>query len=130
MPQRAEEEKPVMTWYAASIIMYTGFKGGKQDKFPIWENIVLIQAESADQALEKATKRGLEDEGDSNGTYFYEDRPATLVFAGIRKLIETQDSAKQPSDRTEVSYSQMQVDDEESLSKLVNGEPVAVWYEE
>ena len=119
-----------MTWYAASIIMYTGFKDGKQDKYPIWENIVLIQAEATDQALKKATKRGLEDEGDSNGTYLYEDRPAMLIFAGIRKLIETQNSGTQPSDGTEVTYSQMEVYDYESLSKLVNGEPITILYEE
>jgi len=30
-----------MSWYAASVIMYTKFKDGKQEKYPIWENVIL-----------------------------------------------------------------------------------------
>ena len=117
-------------WYAASVIMYTKFKDGLQNKYPIWENVILIEAESSDEALKKATKRAQEDEGDSGGTYFYEDRAATWVFGGVRKLTECKDSASKPGDGTEVTYSEMEVDTEQSLSKLINGEPVIVRYEE
>jgi hypothetical protein len=118
----------MMGWYAASIVMCTRFKDGRQDKFPVWENVILIQADSDDEALEKANKRGMDDEGDSSGTYYYEDRPATLVFSGIRKIIKTQDSETRPGDGTEITYSQMEVDSEGALSRLVKGEPVTLSY--
>ena len=54
----------MMGWYAASIIMYTEFKDGVQDKYPVWENIILIEGQSETEAKEKAEKRGREDEGD------------------------------------------------------------------
>lgn len=119
-----------MPWYAASVVMYTKFKDGVQDKYPIWENVLLIEAASPDEALERAAKRGKQDEGDSSGTYFYENRPATWVLAGIRKVIECADADERPGNGTEITYSQMEVDTEEALSKLANGEPVTVRYEE
>lgn len=51
-------------WYAASIIMLVKFKDGNQDKYPVWENVVLIKASSGDEALELAEKRGREEEGE------------------------------------------------------------------
>jgi hypothetical protein len=130
MPEYRKKEKPIMTWYAASVIMYTKFKEGEQEKFPLYENVLLIQADSDNEAIEKARRRGLEDEGDSNGTYSYEGRPATLAFAGIRKVIKTQGSEGRPTDGTEITYSEMEVDTKETLLRLVNGEPVVVRYEE
>jgi hypothetical protein len=130
MPEHSEEEEQIMTWYAASIVMYTKFKEGGQDKYPIWENVILISAESGEEALEKAKKRGQADEGDSDGTYFCEDRAATMVFGGVRKIIEAQDSQNRPDDGTEITYSQMMVDNEEALRKLVSGESVTILYEE
>jgi hypothetical protein len=130
MPEHTKEEEQIMKWYAASVVMYTKFKEGVQDKYPIWENVILIKAESDEEALEKAKKRGRADEGDSDGTYFYEDRAATMVFGGVRKVIKTQDSQNRPGDGTEITYSQMMVDNEEALRKLVGGEPITVLYEE
>jgi hypothetical protein len=118
-----------MTWYAASVIMYTRFKEGEQEKYPLYENVFLIQAETDNGAIEKARRRGMEDEGDSNGTYSYEGRPATLVFAGVRKVIKTQGADERPADGTEITYSEMEVDTQEALLKLANGEPVVVRYE-
>jgi hypothetical protein len=119
-----------MTWYAASVIMYIKFKKEEQEKYPLYENVFLIQAESDNEAIEKARKRGMEDEGDSNGTYSYEGRAATLVFAGVRKIIKTQGAEERPTDGTEITYSEMEVDTQETLFKLANGEPVVVRYEE
>lgn len=119
-----------MSWYAAHNIMYVMFKDGCQDKYPVWENIILIEAESEEQALKKATKIGQEAEGDSLGTFYWENRPATWVFAGVRKLIKCQSRNEKPSDGTEITYSEMLLDCEESLSKLVSGETVTIIYEE
>lgn len=48
-----------MTWYAAHIILLTKFLDGVQDSYPIWENIVLINAETSDDAHAIADKKGL-----------------------------------------------------------------------
>ena len=117
-------------WYAAHIIMLVQFKDLVQDTFPLWENIVLIEAESSEEADDKARRLGKDAEGDSAGTFCWDDRPATWVFAGIRKLIECQDSEIAPRDGVEISYSQLVVQDKASVNKLVQGVPVTVLYEE
>lgn len=119
-----------MSWYAAHVVMYVKFKTGPQDKYPIWENIVLVEAESDDMAVEKATKFGREGEGDSSGTFCWGDVPAELVFAGVRKVIRCQEPENRPDDGVEVSYSQMVVESEQSLRDLARGLPVNVLYEE
>lgn len=110
--------------------MYVRFKDGNQDKFPVWENIVLIDAKTDKEAHGKAKLIALDSEGDSSGSFTWEDRPATWVYGGIRKLILTENPDKKPSHGAEVTYSQFEVDSEDSLSKLIDGEVVEVLYEE
>jgi hypothetical protein len=110
--------------------MVTRFKDGKQDKFPIWENVLLVTAESPDEAEQKAIRRAREDEGDSSGSYTYDGRPATWVVAGIRKLIECQNAETPPADGTEVTYSVFEADSEETVEKLTSGDVVTIRYEE
>jgi hypothetical protein len=120
-------------WYAAHVIMTVKFKEAVQDRYPLWENVYLVEASSADEALAKAAALGQEQEGDTSGTFCWEGTPATWVFAGVRKLIECRTSGDiedKPTGGTEITYSQMIVDSEESLAKLVNGEPVTVLYQE
>lgn len=121
-----------MKWYAASAIMYNKFKDGNQDFFPIWENVILISANSFDEALKKAEKRALQDEGDSHGTLEYNGRQAYMTFAGIRKVIECEcnDSEEGPIDGTEITYSHLIVRDAKDFDKLINGDSVIVQYEE
>ncbi len=119
-----------MTWYAASIIMFVKFKDGIQNKFPIWENVILIEASSSDEAFRKAEKRALDGEGDSDGTFRWEDRDAEWVFAGIRKLLECIDVENKPADGNEITFSHFEVESKEVLSQLVNGETVMIKYEE
>lgn len=117
-----------MSWYAAHTIMYVKFKDGRQTSFPFWENIILIEADSDDAAMENAIARAKEDAGDSEGTFTWEDRPTTWCFAGVRKLVECEDSDNKPGNGTEITYLEMEVDGEESLARLVNGETVEVRY--
>ena len=63
-------------WFAASIIMFVEFKDGQQNTFPVWEDIVLIFASSSDEAMQKAKALGISREGDSQGTFTWESRPA------------------------------------------------------
>lgn len=119
-----------MTWYIAHIIMFVRFKDGNQGKYPVWENLILIEASSGEEAWEKAELRAKEDEGDSQGSFTWDGRPATWVFAGIRKLITCGHRGERPTSGTEVSYSEFEVATEEVLQKLVRGETVELTYVE
>lgn len=118
-----------MAWYAAHAIMYIKFKDGVQDKYPFWENIILIEAETDEAAFARAEVRARADEGDSQGSLTHEGRPATWVFAGIRRLVSCVDALERPADGTEITYLEMEVESEECFTKLLNGEPVKVLYE-
>ncbi len=118
-----------MRWYAASLIIYIEFKSGKQEVFPLWENVVLISASSEDKALRKATALGSMQAGDDAGTFTFGGRPARRVFAGVRKLIQCEDPEIQPSDGIEVTYSEMSVRSIKNLKELANGKPVRILYE-
>lgn len=119
-----------MTWYIAHIVMSVRFKDGKQDKYPVWENLVLFEATSEKEAWEKAELRARRYEGDTQGSFRWEERPATWVFAGIRKVIRCEIPEVQPTSGTEVSYSEFEVATEEALQKLVAGDPVEITYVE
>jgi hypothetical protein len=129
--QKSDEETNAM-WYAAHVIMYFKVKEGVQDQFLVWENIWLVEAKSSEEAWEKAVQLGRAEEGDDEGSLRWNDRPATCVFAGVRKVVECQSLSPEYElgDRTEITYSQLVVDSEEALAKLVNGDPVSVLYEE
>jgi hypothetical protein len=119
-----------VTWYVAHIIMSVRFKDGNQDKYPVWENLVLIEAASENEAEEKAKIRAQRYEGDTQGSFTWEERPATWVFAGIRKIIRCEIPGVQPTSGMEVSYSEFEVATEEALQKLVSGDSVEITYVE
>ena len=112
-------------WYAAHILMYVKRKKA-HGKIPVWENIVLIKADSEETAFTKAQERGKQDEGDDDGTFLWAGEPAEWVFAGIRKLTLCEDPEKRPTDGTEISYTEMEVESERALANLVAGKPAAV----
>ena len=119
-----------MPWFAAHVIMSVRFKDGNQDTYPVWENIILLEAPTDKEAWQKAEQRAIEDEGDSQGSFTWGGRPATWVFAGIRKLIMTDYLGARPESGTEVTYSEMELATAEDLRKLVDGESVEVTYVE
>jgi len=117
-----------MGWYAAHAIMLVKFKDERQDKFPFWENVILIEAQSHEEAFAKAEARAKQDEGDSRGTLSWEGRPACWSFAGIRKLMVVEGSDVQPNDGDEVTYMEMEIADGDQFAHFLNGEAVAVQY--
>jgi hypothetical protein len=122
-----------MTWFAASVIMVIRFQDGVQDKYPVWENVILIDASSVEEAYSKAEQYGREDESSPDESVTWEGRVAQLVFGGVRKLIEIRNASAlrdQPGDGAEITYSQFELDSDESLSKLIKGEEVSVLYRE
>ena len=117
-----------MTWYAAHLVLYVKYKEQAQDHYPMWENIVLIQADSENEAFAKAEERGRADEGDCDGSFGWDGKPATWVFAGVRQLILCEDEKERPGDGTEVTYTEMEVDSLEELKHFVDGETATVRY--
>ena len=115
-----------MSWYAAHIILYVEKKQQPQDHFPVWENIVLIEAGTADEAFDKAEVVGRGDEGDDDGSFRWEGEPARWVFAGVRKLTTCENEESRPGDGTELTYIQMEVASREALARLVESESVQV----
>jgi hypothetical protein len=115
-----------MAWYGAHIIMTVRFKDGKQDSFPAWENVHLIEAKDPKEAEAKAASIGRESEGDSSGTFHWSDRPARWEFAGIRRIIEIaneKSSAGGPTDGAEITYQTVEFETEESLLDYAAGRP-------
>lgn len=122
-----------MVWYTASIILSCRVKSGDQTVFPVYENYTLFEADSPSNAMKIAESYALEyasieDNLELNG------RPAYWKFEGIRKLIEVRDhladhlDVELPSSGTEVSYSYMELDSEEEISKLASGRRVRINY--
>lgn len=116
-----------MSWYAAHLVIFARLKGNApQQSYPVWENIVLIEADSEDEAIRKAELRGREEEGDDDGTFRWTDKPAEWVFAGLRKLTLCQDAQKRPKNGTELSYTELELGSEQAVYQLMEGEPVCV----
>jgi len=115
-----------MNWYAAHLIMYHKRKSGRQKRFLVWENIVLVHARSFEEAYEKAERRGREDEELDDGSTTIGGHPCSIVFAGVRKATLCQDPRARPKDGTEVSYNEIGVQSEAAIKKLVDGDCVMV----
>jgi len=119
-----------MTWYSAHIVMLVEFKEGPQQRYPVWENIVLVAANTEAEAFAKAEAHGRADEGDDDGSFRWGKIPARWVFAGVRKLTECVFASDCPNDGTEVSYSELELDSREAVEKMVAGKRVQVWYDD
>ncbi len=122
-----------MSWYTVSIIISCRLKGYDQGVFPVYENFTLFEADSSKQAYEKAKKYAeeyvaIDDNLRLNG------KPAYWKFEGIRKIIEIRDHLSDeldvdlPHNGVEVSYSYMEVNSEQELMKLANGDAVVIKY--
>jgi hypothetical protein len=111
-----------MPWIAAHAVLYVRYKDGPQTDYPVCENIYLIESSGPHDALELATHRARQEEGDSNGTFTWNDRPAEWVFAGIRKLIAV--TGVQSGD--EITYSEMVLKSLDDVRRFGNGQAVDV----
>lgn len=117
-----------MAWYAAHVIEYFKYREGKQDVFPVYENIYLIEAKNADIALEKAEKIIEECNKYDDKTLRLNDRPAKAISAGIRRLIDVSHSGEEGvlQNGDEVTYNEFNVFDEKDIQKMLDGEDVNI----
>jgi len=111
-----------MTWYAAHIVMSLRLKSGVQDSFPIWENIVLLEASSTKEAVRSAEAHGHSAAGDDQGTLTWDRKPAEWRFAGVRKILKCEEEDEQPSGGTEITFSEYILEDDESIGSFVSGD--------
>ena len=107
-----------MNWYAAHVLMLVRLKKKRQTHFPAWENIILIQADSEDEAFQKAGKRGRQDAGDDDSSFHWGKEPAEWVFAGVRKVTSCQDENKRPGDGTELTFLEMEFASQAAIQKI------------
>jgi len=119
-----------MPWYAAHAVLLVVFRDGHQDRFPVWENIYLMEAESVDAAFAAAesSARAFTDVRDDTMTW--EGRSAYWEFKGIRKLI-TCDVDKHGNlfSGAEATYCQMSFKDAGDLRKFLDDETVNITWE-
>src|SRR5262245_53680005 len=121
-----------MSWFAARAVMYLKLKEETQDDFLVWENVLLVEASSPSEAETKATALARDEEGDSQGTLTHGGKPATWVFAGLRKMISVSHRGAdgELTSGDEATYSEYRVADLLSVMKLAAGEAVDVRYVE
>lgn len=109
------------TWYAAHIVMVVHFTKAKQTTYPAWENIVLIAADSAEEAYRKADAYGAAEEGDDGGTFHWGNRLARWKYAGVRKLTECRFLEDEPCDLGEATYIDLEFPSEEAVRNYIAG---------
>lgn len=112
-----------MTWYAAHIVMQMVLNG--REDILAWENVVLLQAHTVEDAYTKADTIGRIGEGDSDGTMEWDGVPARMVYRGTRRLVSISnptDIENNPGDGCEVTYLQLELDNEDALKTFMSGD--------
>lgn len=123
-----------MSWFSATLINVVRLRSGKQDSYPIWEDVCLVEAADYDDAFRKADELGKSRESDDS-TLTLNNQPATIKFCGVRKVarvVNPIDASEEspPQHGSEVAFSKYSVSTNHDLEKLVRGEIVTVVYEE
>ncbi len=122
-----------MTWYVASIIMSIKTLEQPQSQIPVYENFVLIEAETSTEALEKAEVIG-RNEAFYNNDMTLDNKAAKMVYEGLRKLINISNPEPfdldhdRPVSGTELTYSQYILENNEQMKDLVDGGELTLRY--
>lgn len=114
-----------MDWYTAHAITYIQLTSQAQSKYHVYENILLIRAASPKEAMRKAAKISEQrcEESRSQGL-MSDNMPASMVFAGVRKVVLVEDSDRRPGDGTELTYNEMCLDSPDDVAALAKGRSV------
>lgn len=119
-----------MTWYAAHVVLMVKYRRGPQRKFPAWENIVLVRADSEAQAFAKAEALGQAATGDDDGSFLWRGKAATWEFAGVRKIVECCLMTERPGEGDELTYNELEFDSLTAVKQFARGLPAAARYDE
>jgi len=121
-----------MPWFAAHAIMYFRLKSGVQQRYHVWENVLLVEAADSRQAWDRGRELARRDEGDDDGSLCIDDEPCELILGGLRKVVEVSHAGLEdvPKHGDEISYSKFEVADGDALRRLIDGDEAAVVYVE
>jgi hypothetical protein len=73
-----------VSWYLSREIIYFEFADQTdQDEYQVWENLILINAQSPEEAYQKAIKHGF----DSEGEVTIDGRKGRSKFKGLKTLV-------------------------------------------
>jgi hypothetical protein len=119
-----------MPWFSAHIII--GFVRKSTEKIVVWENVVLIEAEDHENALEKASIIGKSEASLKDGMRI-DGELVERVFAGVRKIgtiynHEGPMNDVPPSDKCEITHSEYLVENKRELNMIGNGEEIKLIY--
>ena len=119
-----------MPWFAAHAIMYFQLKSGEQQRYRVWENVLLVEAADSRAAWDLGIALARRDEGDSEGSLRIDDQPCQLVFGGLRMVVQVSHCGVEniPTHGDEISYMEFEVADADALRRLIDGEDSAVVY--
>jgi hypothetical protein len=120
-------------WYSAHAIFY--FKCEHRDSILVHENVYLVRSSDEEDALAQAISIARQNEDlNEDGHLELNSKPAQYLFAGIRKVVAVElnpDTAKDEiASGLEVTYSELEVDTIEDVTRLADGEFVDVLYRE
>ncbi|MBX3167598.1 MAG: DUF4288 domain-containing protein [Candidatus Eremiobacteraeota bacterium] len=99
-----------------------------QEKFPLWENIHLIEAENSEEASAKSLALGKKHEDLEWGSSHCDDKPARMVFCGVRKLIEVMEDKLESG--IELTYVELEVSKREQIQDLLEQKAVTLIFDE
>lgn len=92
-------------WFWAWTILATVHKDRENDPTApceVWENLILLHACTASEALRKAEKIGRAESGDSRGSLRLDGKPAICKFMGVASLGVVHDALE---DGAEITWS-------------------------
>jgi hypothetical protein len=124
-----------MTWFAASLIVGIRRIDAPDRQIVAYENVVLIEATTSEEAFKKAQEYGEAYAAVDDG-FTLDDKPTVKTFAGVRKLINVSNphpldlDQDRPVCGTEVTYSLFELDDSDALTSLASGKEVSLRYVE
>lgn len=122
-----------MTWYAASLIETVVVLDGEQSSFPVYENVILLEAKTPSQAHSQAKKIGQQEAlGEEN--LKLDGKLAKRVFVGVRKLMTIsnpfpmEQDTEPPVSETEITYSEFELTTFKDVESLAAGAAIVVNY--
>ncbi len=121
-----------MNWYAGHIVMCLELNHDPQEAFMVYENVVLIGAESPEEAMRKAEAQGRSEEEGPDDSTTLDGKPARWMFAGVRKVVSClcYPDGEKPGDGDELTYNTYYLKSLDEVAKLARGESVTLEYDD
>lgn len=119
-------------WFSASLLV--SIETNNEDgPYTVYENIVLVEARSREEGMQRALQFGSEEEVDDPSLTLNGSK-AEYKFIGVRKLILINNlsclnpESSLPTAGTEISYSRYTLETKDDLLKLASGDEVNLCY--